>query len=258
MDRRHGLTAGPVRLKNPRRKEGAARHGAVAVFDMIYFLEDDNSIRELVVYTMNSTGFDAVGFSKPREFWAAMEQELPSLILLDIMLPEEDGLQILKKLRAASATKKLPVMMLTAKDSEYDKVLGLDSGADDYMPKPFGMMELMTRIKALLRRAGAAEENAREYALGGLFVSPARHLVKVDGKEVQLTLKEFELLCYLLENDGVVLTRDKILTRIWGYDFDGETRTVDVHVRTLRQKLGSCGGIVETVRGVGYKIDWKG
>ena len=149
-------------------------------------------------------------------------------------------------------------MMLTAKDSEYDKVLGLDSGADDYMPKPFGMMELMARIKALLRRAGAAEENAREYALGGLFVSPARHLVKVDGKEVQLTLKEFELLCYLLENDGVVLTRDKILTRIWGYDFDGETRTVDVHVRTLRQKLGSCGGIVETVRGVGYKIDWKG
>ena len=225
---------------------------------MIYCVEDEINIRELLIYTLETTGFSARGFSSGKELRAALREELPDLILLDIMLPEEDGLQILKKLRAASATKKLPVMMLTAKDSEYDKVLGLDSGADDYMPKPLGMMELMARIKALLRRAGAAEDNAREYALGGLFVSPARHLVKVDGKEVQLTLKEFELLCYLLENDGVVLTRDKILTRIWGYDFDGETRTVDVHVRTLRQKLGSCGGIVETVRGVGYKIDWKG
>ena len=225
---------------------------------MIYFLEDDNSIRELVVYTLNSTGYDAVGFGKPTEFWTAMEQELPSLVLLDIMLPEEDGLQILKKLRANPATKKLPVMMLTAKDSEYDKVLGLDSGADDYVPKPFGMMELMARIKALLRRAGPQEPEDKEYPLGKLYVSPPRHMVKVDGKEVALTLKEFELLCFLLENDGMVLTRDKILARIWGYDFDGETRTVDVHVRTLRQKLGECGVLIETVRGVGYKIDRRG
>lgn len=225
---------------------------------MIYFLEDDNSIRELVVYTLNSTGFEATGFAKPAEFWAALEKETPSLALLDIMLPEEDGLSILKKLRANPATKKLPVMMLTAKDSEYDKVLGLDSGADDYVPKPFGMMELMARIKALLRRAAPQEPQEKDYTVGQLYVSPSRHLVKVDGQEVSLTLKEFELLCFLLENDGMVLTRDKILARIWGYDFDGETRTVDVHVRTLRQKLGACGSLIETVRGVGYKIDRRG
>ena len=222
---------------------------------MIYFLEDDNSIRELVVYTMNSTGFEATGFSRPSEFWEAMEKETPSLVLLDIMLPEEDGLSILKKLRASPATQRLPVMMLTAKDSEFDKVLGLDSGADDYVPKPFGMMELMARIKALLRRTSPDGSQERDYTLGKLYISPSHHLVKVDGKEIALTLKEFELLCFLLENDGMVLTRDKILARIWGYDFDGETRTVDVHVRTLRQKLGECGSLIETVRGVGYKID---
>lgn len=222
---------------------------------MIYFLEDDNSIRELVVYTLNTTGYDAQGFSRPREFWAAMEQARPDLILLDIMLPEEDGLQILRKLRASPATKKLPVMMLTAKGSEYDKVLGLDNGADDYVAKPFGMMELVARIRALLRRTGGPEETGeREFTREGLSVSPTRHVVRVNGQEVALTLKEFELLCYLLENDGVVLTRDKILAKIWGYDFDGETRTVDVHVRTLRQKLGECGRLIETVRGVGYKI----
>lgn len=223
---------------------------------MIYILEDDNSIRELVVYTLTSTGFDIQGFGRPSQFWAAVEKEPPSLVLLDIMLPEEDGLQVLKKLRAAPATKKAPVMMLTAKDSEYDKVLGLDSGADDYLPKPFGMMELVARVKALLRRTDS-ETEAPEYVLGKLRVSPARHLVQVDGREVQLTLKEFELLCALLENDGMVLTRDKLLTKIWGYDFDGETRTVDVHVRTLRQKLGELGSLIETVRGVGYKIDSK-
>ena len=235
------------------RKDGPAPTRRECV--MIYFLEDDNSIRELVVYTMNSTGFDAMGFSKPAEFWEAMEKELPSLVLLDIMLPEEDGLSILKKLRANPTTKRLPVMMLTAKDSEYDKVLGLDSGADDYVPKPFGMMELMARIKALLRRVSPQETQEKDYSVGRLHVSPVRHQVKVDGNEVALTLKEFELLCFLLENDGMVLTRDKILARIWGYDFDGETRTVDVHVRTLRQKLGECGSLIETVRGVGYKID---
>ena len=210
-----------------------------------------------MAYTLNSTGLPARGFGKPQEFWAAMEQELPSLVLLDIMLPEEDGLQVLKKLRGRSSTKKLPVMMLTAKDSEYDKVLGLDSGADDYMPKPFGMMELMARVKALLRRAAPQEEDGREYVLGKLFVSPSRHQVKVEGKNVQLTLKEFELLCLLLENEGMVLTRDRILTKIWGYDFDGETRTVDVHIRTLRQKLGDCGDVIQTVRGVGYKIEGR-
>jgi two-component system alkaline phosphatase synthesis response regulator PhoP len=225
---------------------------------MIYFLEDDNSIRELVVYTLSSTGFEAKGFPKPRDFWAAMEQEIPSLVLLDIMLPEEDGLQILKKLRANPQTRKLPVMMLTAKDSEYDKVLGLDNGADDYLPKPFGMMELVARIRALLRRTGDGAGEEKEYTIGSLFVSPSRHIVRVNDQEIALTLKEFELLCYLLENDGMVLTRDKILLKIWGYDFDGETRTVDVHIRTLRQKLGEWGSIIETVRGVGYKIDRKG
>ena len=201
---------------------------------MIYILEDDNSIRELVVYTLNSTGFETQGFGKPSQFWAAVDRQAPSLVLLDIMLPEEDGLQVLKKLRAAAPTKKVPVMMLTAKDSEYDKVLGLDTGADDYLPKPFGMMELVARVKALLRRA-EPEPEAKEFVLGELRVSPARHL----------------------ENDGMVLTRDKLLTKIWGSEFDGETRTVDVHVRTLRQKLGEMGSLIETVRGVGYKIDSK-
>lgn len=223
---------------------------------MIYLLEDDGSIRDFVIYTLNSQGLPARGFPLPSEFWKAVEEEVPELVLLDIMLPEEDGLQVLKKLRAAPATQKIPVMMLTAKDSEYDKVLGLDSGADDYLPKPFGMMELVARVKALLRRADTGGE-APEFVLGRLRVSPARHLVQVDGREVQLTLKEFELLRTLLENDGMVLTRDKLLTKIWGYDFDGETRTVDVHVRTLRQKLGELGSLIETVRGVGYKIDSK-
>ena len=226
---------------------------------MIYCVEDERNIRELLVYTLGTTGFEAKGIRNGKELRKALKEEIPQLILLDIMLPEEDGLSILKKLRANPATKRLPVMMLTAKDSEYDKVLGLDSGADDYVPKPFGMMELMARIKALLRRSGSTpEEGNKDYNVGKLYVSPSRHQVKVDGNEVSLTLKEFELLCFLLENDGMVLTRDKILARIWGYDFDGETRTVDVHVRTLRQKLGECGSLIETVRGVGYKIDRRG
>ena len=221
---------------------------------MIYFLEDDPSIRKLVIYTLNSQGMEAEGFELPSQFWAAMERQLPSLVLLDLMLPEEDGLHILKRIRAGASTARLPVILITAKGTEYDKVVGLDGGADDYIAKPFGMMELMARIKALLRRASPDGSQERDYTLGKLYVSPSRHLVKVDGKEIALTLKEFELLCFLLENDGMVLTRDKILARIWGYDFDGETRTVDVHVRTLRQKLGECGSLIETVRGVGYKI----
>jgi two-component system alkaline phosphatase synthesis response regulator PhoP len=224
---------------------------------MIYFVEDDLSIRELVIYTLNSTGLEAVGFEKPSDFWRAMDNVLPSLVLLDIMLPEEDGLEILKKLRSAAATKKLPVIMLTAKGSEYDKVLGLDSGADDYVPKPFGMIELLARIKALLRRTEESD-TAREYTLGSLHVSPSRHIVKVDGQTVSLTLKEFEMLCLLLDNHDIVLTRDQILNRVWGYSFDGESRTVDVHIRTLRQKLGHAGDYIETVRGIGYKIGTTG
>lgn len=223
---------------------------------MIYVLEDDDNIRKLILYTLRTNGFEAEGFDRPSAFYKAMAQTLPRLLLLDIMLPEEDGLTVLGKLRRGPETAGLPVILLTAKGSEYDKVIGLDSGADDYLPKPFGMMELVARVKALLRRADTDGE-APEFVLGRLRVSPARHLVQVDGKEVQLTLKEFELLRTLLENDGMVLTRDKLLTKIWGYDFDGETRTVDVHVRTLRQKLGELGSLIETVRGVGYKIDSK-
>lgn len=220
---------------------------------LIYLVEDDNSIRELVAYTLHSAGFRAEGFEKPSAFWAACETELPDLVLLDVMLPEEDGISILKKLRQAPRTAKLPILLLTAKGSEYDKVMGLDSGADDYVAKPFSMMELLARVKALLRRTEkSAEETA--YRTGALFVSKSRHEVRVNGAEVSLTLKEFELLCLLLENQGRVLTRDQLLNRIWGYEFDGENRTVDVHIRTLRQKLGSCGEYIETVRGVGYKI----
>ncbi len=218
---------------------------------MIYMLEDDSNIRSFVLYALNNTGLSAVGFEKPSEFWEAMKNERPSLLLLDIMLPEEDGLSVLKKIRSGAEFSDLPVILLTAKGTEYDKVIGLDSGADDYIAKPFGTMELISRIKALLRRAGGKEEN--EFRVGELYVNPSRHIVKAAGKEVQLTYKEFELLCYLLENMGTVLTRDKILSRIWGYDFDGESRTVDVHIRTLRAKLGDCGSIIETVRGIGYK-----
>ncbi|WP_462377764.1 response regulator transcription factor, partial [Emergencia timonensis] len=183
----------------------------------------------------------------------ALKQEAPRLILLDIMLPEEDGLQILKRLRASSATSKIPIMMLTAKGTEYDKVIGLDYGADDYVPKPFGMMELIARVKALLRRAEVVDTD-RDYTIGQLFVSPSKHVVRACGDDVTLTLKEFEMLTLLVENQGIVFTRDQLLTKIWGYAFDGESRTVDVHIRSLRQKLGACGGLIETVRGIGYKI----
>lgn len=220
---------------------------------MIYFVEDDNSIRELVVYTLSSQGVEAEGFARPSDFWKALEKQLPQMVLLDIMLPEEDGIEILKKLRASSRTQSLPVLMLTAKGTEYDKVLGLDSGADDYLPKPFGMMELLARIRALLRRSGASAEE-KEYHVGDLQVWPARYLVKVAGQEVNLTRKEFEVLCLLMEHQGMVMTRGQLLDKVWGYGFDGESRTVDVHIRTLRQKLGAEGSRIETVRGIGYKI----
>ncbi len=221
---------------------------------MIYLVEDDNSIRELVIYTLQTTGMKAKGFSCAREFWEAMKEELPGMVLLDIMLPDEDGLSILRKLRESNHTAKLPIIMLTAKGTEYDKVVGLDSGADDYIPKPFGMMELVSRVKALFRRT-EPEKRGTIHQVGPIVMDMGKHTVKVNGQQVALTYKEFELLCYLMENEGIVLTRDQLLSKIWGYDFDGETRTVDVHIRTLRQKLGVASNYIETIRGVGYKME---
>lgn len=218
---------------------------------MIYLLEDDDSIRDLVIYTLQSQGLEARGFPLPSAFWEAMAEHTPSLVLLDIMLPEEDGISVLKKLRSSARTSKLPVIMLTAKGTEYDKVLGLDAGADDYLAKPFGMMELLSRIRALLRRT---EREADIYRCGVLTVDQTRHTVTVNGQEVVLTQKEFEVLCLLLKNRGQVLSRERLIEDVWGYAFTGESRTVDVHVRTLRQKLGEAGAYIETVRGYGYKI----
>ncbi|MBQ8915539.1 MAG: response regulator transcription factor [Clostridia bacterium] len=223
---------------------------------MIYLLEDDASIRNFVEYALNSSGFEAAGFEKPSDFWRAVDKTTPTFILLDIMLPEEDGLEVLKKLRSRQDTKRVPVIMLTAKSTEYDKVLGLDSGADDYISKPFGIMELISRIKALLRRT-STETTGGEYTVGDLYVCPEKHIVRAAGRDVSLTFKEYELLCLLMANPGIVFSRDKILQKIWGFEFDGENRTVDVHIRTLRSKLGSCGDLIETVRGIGYKIGGK-
>ena len=220
---------------------------------MIYCVEDDSNIRELVVYTLESTGMKARGFEDGRAFMEALAFETPELVLLDIMLPGEDGIEILKKLRNSAKTKEIPVIMVTAKGSEYDKVIGLDTGADDYITKPFGMMELVSRIKAVLRRT-IREKTDTKYRVGNLSIDVETHKVKVDGETVTLTLKEFELLEKLMKNRHIVLTRDRLLEEIWGYDFTGETRTVDVHVRTLRQKLGTAGELIETVRGVGYRI----
>lgn len=220
---------------------------------MIYLLEDDDSIRKLVLYGLDRQGFQAKGFALPSEFWRAMDAEMPELVLLDIMLPEEDGLSILRKLRARPATKRLPIIMLTAKNSEYDRVIGLDHGADDFVSKPFSMLELIARIRAVLRRAEPAQASG-DFLLGLLFVSPDRHEVKVGGKEVTLTNKEFELLCLLLRNKGIVLTRATLMDRVWGFESERENRTLDVHIRTLRVKLGEAGSYIETVRGIGYKI----
>ena len=220
---------------------------------MIYLLEDDDSIRKLVLYGLDSQGFQAKGFALPSEFWRTMDAEMPELVLLDIMLPEEDGLSILRKLRARPATKRLPIIMLTAKNSEYDRVIGLDHGADDFVSKPFSMLELIARIRAVLRRAEPAQASG-DFSLGLLFVSPDRHEVKVGGKDVTLTNKEFELLCLLLRNKGIVLTRATLMDRVWGFESERENRTLDVHIRTLRVKLGEAGSYIETVRGIGYKI----
>ena len=222
---------------------------------LIYLVEDDNSIRELVAYTLQSAGFRAEGFDRPSAFWHTMETQLPDLVLLDLMLPEEDGISILKKLRNDPKTKKMPIILLTAKSSEYDKVMGLENGADDYVAKPFSMMELLARVKALLRRVEKDDDDS--IVVGSLSVNKTRHEVKVNDEAVTLTLKEFDLLCLLVENRGKVLTRDQLLNSVWGYEFDGENRTVVVHIRTLRLKLGICGEYIETVRGVGYKVGGK-
>ena len=220
---------------------------------MIFCVEDDDNIRELVIYTLETTGLEARGFADGTAFMEALAFDTPELVWLDIMLPGEDGLEILKKLKNSSKTKDIPVIMVTAKGSEYDKVVGLDSGADDYVTKPFGMMELISRIKAVLRRSGKQQDKTK-LSVGGICLDTKKHEVKVDGENAVLTLKEFELLEKLMRNQGIVLTRDQLLTEIWGYDFDGETRTVDVHIRTLRQKLGEQGSLIKTVRGVGYRI----
>ncbi|MDR1325275.1 MAG: response regulator transcription factor [Treponema sp.] len=223
---------------------------------LVYLVEDDANIRELVVYTLRSTGFEAQGFPSAREFWETVRETAPSLVILDIMLPGEDGLAILKKLRSSESTKRISVMMLTAKGAEYDKVLGLDSGADDYMAKPAGMMELAARVKSLLRRSNPDTGSEKdEYRMNGLYVHIPRRRVTASGQETVLTLKEFDLLVYLLKNSGVVLSRKQILQAVWDYSLVLETRTVDTHILTLRTKLGSCGGLIQTVRGVGYKME---
>lgn len=220
---------------------------------MIYYIEDDANIRELVVYTLTQTGLAARGFSDSAAFFSAMQEEKPSLVLLDIMLPGEDGLSILKKIRASASTTSLPVMMITAKSAEYDKVTGLDLGADDYIAKPFGMAELVARVKALLRRSGM-KTSADRLVCGALAVDIAKHTVSVGGANVMLTYKEFSLLVRLMESAGRAFTREQLLETVWGYDYEGGTRTVDVHVQTLRTKLGECGKLIETVRGVGYRF----
>ena len=227
---------------------------------MIICVEDEQNICELEVYTLQSVGMQAQGCSSGRELFELLEKQLPELIVLDIMLPDEDGVSILRRLRANVRYKNIPVIMATAKGTEFDKVKGLDSGADDYIAKPFGMLEMVARIKAVLRRCSAPMESGEQgdvIRIGELEVNQQEHKVSVGGSEVVLTLKEYELLKKFLQHPGIVFSRDKLLNDIWGYEFSGETRTVDVHIRTLRQKLGSAGELVETIRGVGYRMAAK-
>lgn len=222
---------------------------------MIFCVEDDAGIRDLMIYTLNASGFRAVGFENAREFYTALADTVPELIMLDIMLPGEDGISILKRLKADARTADIPVIMATAKGNEYDKVIGLDLGADDYLAKPFGMMEMASRVRAVLRRSGRAAEKQQLIRVGGLEMNLGEHSVTADGIRVQLTLKEFELLHTFMTNPGRAFTREQLLSSVWSEDFLGETRTVDVHVGTLRQKLGSCGKYIRTVRGVGYRLE---
>ena len=222
----------------------------------IYYVEDDTSIRELVLYSLKTAEFQVMGFENAASFYKRMKEQQPDLILLDIMLPDEDGVSILKKLKSRPDTENIPVIMMTAKSSEYDKVLGLDSGADDYITKPFGVMELISRVKAVIRRSDRSKGSAGEVLkIGELVLDEQKHEVYARGQAVSLTFKEFELLSYLMKNRGLVLSRDKILNTIWNYEYEGESRTVDVHIGSLRQKLGTCGDFIKTIRGIGYKIE---
>ena len=221
---------------------------------MIFCVEDDKSIRDLVIYTLTAVGYEAEGFATGEEMFKALEKTSPQLIMLDIMLPDEDGLAILKKLKSDPMTADIPVIMATAKGTEYDKVVGLDLGADDYLAKPFGMMEMISRVKAVLRRS-APKEKTDLLRMGKLELDEKRHTVSVDGTQIQLTLKEYELLRVFMENPGIVFSRDSLLSSVWGINFIGESRTVDVHIGTLRTKIGECGNYIETVRGVGYKME---
>ena len=221
---------------------------------MIFCVEDDAAIRDLMLYTLTSAGFEAEGFSESTALWAALAEKTPELIMLDLMLPGEDGISILKKIRSQTATADIPIILATARGTEYDKVFGLDLGADDYLAKPFGMMEMISRVKAVLRRA-APQKKARTLRVGELTMNVGEHTVEVAGKRVTLTLKEYELLQKFMENLGLAFTREQLLQSVWGADFIGETRTVDVHIGTLRTKLGACGEYIETVRVVGYRME---
>lgn len=221
---------------------------------MIFCVEDDGSIRDIMIYTLISTGFAAMGFENSEAFWAAMKEQRPDLVMLDIMLPGEDGIAILKRLRSEKENADIPVIMASAKGAEYDKVLGLDLGADDYLAKPFGMMEMVSRIKAVLRRANR-KEALEVLSVGNLELDTGKHTVSADGERIQLTLKEYELLRLFMSNLGRVFTREQLLDRIWESGYVGESRTVDVHIGTLRTKLGNCGAYIETVRGVGYRME---
>ncbi len=223
---------------------------------MIFCVEDDAGIRNMMVYTLGVSGFESRGFGDAAEFFEAIKDTVPELIMLDVMLPGEDGISILKRLKACAGTAEIPVIMATAKGTEYDKVTGLDMGADDYLAKPFGMMEMVSRVKAVLRRS-TPREAAKSVKVGQLQLNPSEHTVLAEGERINLTLKEYELLQTFMENTGIVFTRNQLLEQVWGYDFDGETRTVDVHIRTLRSKLGACGQYIETVRGIGYRMEGR-
>ena len=221
---------------------------------MIYFLEDDASIQKLVCYALAKEGYEIKGLSLPSEFWKEIRDEIPELILLDIMLPEEDGISILKKLREDKKYQDIPVIMITAKTSEFDKVTGLDMGADDYITKPFGMTELASRVNAVLRRYKKTQVvSTKEYSLGNLYVNPEKHIIKLNGEDLVLSFKEYSLLLILLEADGKVVSREELLTKVWG-EFYEESRTLDVHIRKLRVKLENSGVKIETVKNIGYKI----
>ena len=221
---------------------------------IIWCIEDDAGIRDIELYTLSQTGFEAKGFPDGKSFFDALQGEMPDLIILDIMLPDTDGIEILRRLRANSKTKALPVIMATAKGMEYDKIRGLDAGADDYLAKPFGMLEMVSRIKAVLRRSAPADEKSR-IKIGSVTIDTQSHTAEADGKRMSLTYKEFELLKLFMSHPGMVFTREQLFNDIWGQDYFGESRTVDMHIRTLRKKLAPHDGLIETVRGVGYRLE---